>query len=74
MGPPSYIWSAVDRNVVIRCMSVHYVFGMKLNINPTWKADNDLAGERFLVCCGIGQSTTVNNTCFSNAKLSPPTG
>ena len=70
MGLPSYMCSAVDRNVVMRHMTVHYVVGMKLNLNPTWKADNDLAGDNFLVDCEIVQSTAANNTLFSNTTLS----
>ena len=69
MRPPSYMRSIVNRNVIMRRMTVHYVFEMKLNLTPNWKADNDLGGEKFLVGCGIGQSTALNNTFLSECGI-----
>ena len=75
MGTPSCIRSIVGRNVVMRLVTVHYPFEKKLKLTPTWKADKDSAGEKFLVGCATDQSTAVNNTFIvSNVALSPSTG
>jgi len=34
MGPPSYIWSVFDRNMIMRCMTVYVVFICKGHAVP----------------------------------------
>jgi len=44
MGPPSYMWSVVDRNVVMRCILVHTHTHTSIKSSVTYQ---DVTGAPF---------------------------